>query len=183
MSGDKYIITDQHDCYFLTLTVIKWVDLFTRREYRDILVNSLNYCVEHKGLKLYAWVIMTNHVHLVAECGAPHRMSDFLRDFKKFTSKQLIETVQEIPESRREWLEDRFSFEARRTRRAKNYKIWRDDNHAINLSEYQINIMEKIDYVHNNPVVMGWVDEATHYPYSSAVDYAGTRGKVKVVVI
>jgi putative transposase len=130
MSGDKYIIRNQHEAYFLTLTVVQWVDLFSRKEYRDIVTDSLNYCIEHKNLELYAWVIMTNHIHLVASCKEPFKLSDFLRDFKKFTSKRFIDKISEIPESRRDWLLDKFSFEARRTKRAENYKIWMDDNHA-----------------------------------------------------
>ncbi len=181
MSGYKYIIRHSQETYFLTLTVVKWVDLFSRKEYRDILVDSLNYCVKHKNLELYAWVVMTNHVHLVARTREPFSLSDFLRDFKKFTSKRFIEKIHEIPESRREWLLDRFSFEARRTRRAENYKIWKDGNHAIDLSV--IDVMGKIDYIHENPVREGWVHSPEEYVYSSAVDYAGRKGLVEVKVI
>ena len=65
MSGDKYFITDQHSPYFLTLTVVQWVDLFCRRDYRDILVESLNYCTKEKYITIFSWVIMSNHLHLV----------------------------------------------------------------------------------------------------------------------
>ncbi len=65
MSGDKYTITDKAGCYFVTFTVIHWIDIFSRKEYRDIIVDSLNYCIAKKDLKLYAWVIMSNHVHLI----------------------------------------------------------------------------------------------------------------------
>ena len=181
MSGDRYRITDQHNPYFLTCTIVHWIDLFTRKDYRDIVVQSLNYCIEQKHLIVYSWVIMSNHVHLVVRCEPPGEMSAFLRDFKKFTSKKIADTIMEIPESRREWLLDKFGFEAKRTRRAENYKIWKDDNHAIDLTD--IDMMEKIDYVHNNPVRAGWVDVPAHYLYSSAIDYAGGKGLVKVVVI
>ena len=122
MSGDRYKIYNQQGCYFVTMTVVHWIDVFSRREYRDIIVDSLNYCVENKGLKLYAWVIMSNHVHIVGEVEGELGMSGFLRDFKKHTSKRILEAIEEIPESRREWLLDKFSFEARRTGRATNYK-------------------------------------------------------------
>ncbi len=181
MSGDKYIIRNQQEAYFLTLTVVNWIDLFSRKEYRDIVTDSLNYCTQHKNLELYGWVIMTNHIHLVASCKEPSRISDFLRDFKKFTSKRFIDKIKEIPESRRDWLLDKFSFEARRTRRAENYKIWTDDNHASDLST--IDIMQKINYVHENPVRAGWVNNPEDYIYSSAIDYAGGKGLVAVLVI
>lgn len=183
MSGDRYFINDQHSCYFLTITVVQWVDVFTRRDYRDVIIDSLSHCIDNKGLKLYAWVIMSNHIHLVAECTSPHRLTDFLRDFKKFASKKIVETICEIPESRREWLLDKFSFEARRTGRAKEFKVWQDDNHAIDLCSYDIEIMEKIDYIHLNPVRAGLVDDPEDYVYSSARDYGRIRnGLLKVIL-
>jgi putative transposase len=184
MAGDQYHITDQHSRYFLTLSVVYWVDIFTRQDYRDIIVDSLNHCIENKGLEVYAWVIMSNHVHLVACCKPPHRMSDFLRDFKKFTSKKIIDTIELIHESRAKWLLDKFSFEARRTGRAKDYKVWTDGNHAIDLDNFKIDMLEKVNYIHENPVRAGWVMYPDEYLYSSAVDYSRKRkGLVSVIVI
>ena len=190
MSGDRYHIRDQYACYFITMTVVYWIDIFSRKEYRDIIVESLNYCVDHKGLELYAWVLMTNHLHIIGriipkEDGKEDQvgMSAFLRDFKKFTSKKIIKSMEFLPESRKKWMLDKFSFAAKRTGRAKNYKIWKDDNHAIDLDHNGIDVMQKMDYVHNNPVDAGWVLEPDQYLYSSAIDYAGKKGLVKVKVI
>ena len=117
MSGDRYIIQDQYACYFITMTVVYWIDIFSRKEYRDIIVDSLNYCVENKGLQLNAWVLMTNHLHIIGSMvdESKSTMSGFLRDFKKFTSKEVVKAVQKVPESRRKWLLDKFAFEAKRT--------------------------------------------------------------------
>jgi REP element-mobilizing transposase RayT len=184
MAGDNYFIRDQHAKYFLKLTVINWIDAFSRKELRDIVVDSLNFCSEAKGLDLYAWVIMSNHVHLVASCKPPHRMSDFLRDFKKFTSKKIVEMIQKIPESRKDWLLDKFSFEARRTGRARDYKFWTDGNHAIDLDNSNIDIIEKISYIHDNPVRAGLVRNADDYLYSSACDYSRKeKGLVKIITV
>jgi REP element-mobilizing transposase RayT len=183
MSGDKYLISDQHATYFLTFTVVRWIDVFSRQEYRNILVDSLNYCAREKGLTVFAWVIMTNHVHLVATCRVPHRMSDFLRDFKKFSSKQIVEAIHAIPESRRSWLLDAFGFEAKRTGRAQEFKLWKDDNHAIDLTHSNVDPMEKVRYIHENPIRAGIVVEADHYIYSSAIDYAQGKGLVAVEVL
>ncbi|MEQ8576816.1 transposase [Fulvivirga sp.] len=181
MSGDRYKIQDQHACYFITMTVVHWIDVFSRRDYKDVIVESLNYCIAHKGLNLYAWVIMSNHIHIVGKVETELGMSGFLRDFKKFTSKKIMELIQEIPESRRDWLLDKFSFEARRTGRAENYKLWKDDNHAIDMST--IDMMNKIDYIHDNPLRAGLVHEPDQYVYSSATDYAGGKGMVNVTVV
>lgn len=77
---------------------------------------------------------------------------------------------------------DKFSFEAKRTRRAINYKVWKDSNHAIEISG-NIDVWQKIAYIHENPVKAGWVDEIDHYVYSSARDYAGIKGLVEVDVL
>ena len=181
MSGSRYTISDQNAPYFLTCTVIHWIDLFTRKEYRDIIVDSLNHCVQHKNLTIFAWVIMSNHIHLAARCDPPGKMSDFLKDFKKFTSKKIIECIGYINESRSDWMLDKFSFEARKTRRAENYKIWKDDNHPIDLSD--IDIIEKIDYIHENPLRAGLVEYPEYYLYSSARDYCGMKGLIDVDVV
>lgn len=181
MSGDRYKITDQHQTYFITCTIVHWIDLFTRTDYKEIVVNSLNYCIDEKGLVVNGWVLMSNHLHLLARCSEPHRMSDFLRDFKKFTSKHFASAITEIPESRRDWLLDKFQFEAKRSRRAEFYKIWRDDNHAINMAG--IDMLEVLHYIHDNPVRAGIVENPEDYLYSSARDYAGKQGLVKLEMI
>ena len=69
--------------YFLTITVVDWVDVFTRPGYKHEIVNALRYCQQSKGLELYAWVIMSNHIHLIAGTKDGFNLSDILRDFKK----------------------------------------------------------------------------------------------------
>lgn len=182
MSGDRYKIQDQKGLYFLTLTVIHWIDAFSRSEYRDIIVDSLNYCIKEKGLVVNSWVIMSNHIHLIARVKEPNRMSDVLRDFKKFTSKQILKSIIEILESRKEWLLDKFAFEAKRTRRAENYKFWKDSNHAIYLND-GIDVWEKVNYIHLNPVKARIVDKEDEYIYSSARNYTGRVGLVNIAVI
>jgi len=181
MSGDRYYITNQHQTYFITCTIVKWIDLFTRPVYKQIIVDSLNHCIKNKGLILNGWVLMTNHLHFAGRCEEPHRMSDFLRDFKKHTSKTLANAVLTTPESRREWLMDKFAFEARRSGRADRYKIWRDDNHAIDMSG--LDIREKLSYMHDNPVRAGIVERAEDYLMSSAREYSGESGLVPIEIV
>jgi putative transposase len=67
MSGDRYLISGQQAIYFATFTIVGWIDVFTRKEYKIEIVNSLNYCIENKGLKVYAWCLMSNHIHLIIQ--------------------------------------------------------------------------------------------------------------------
>ncbi|NMM47942.1 REP-associated tyrosine transposase [Marinigracilibium pacificum] len=182
MSGDRYKINDQNGIYFCTITVVKWIDIFTRKEYKDIIVDSFNYCIQNKGLELYSWVIMSNHIHFVGTVNPPHQFSHFLRDFKKHTSKAIIKEISRINESRKDWLLDKFSFEARRTQRAKKYKLWKDSNHCIEIDS-QINIWQKVNYIHDNPVKSGIVDNPEDYTYSSSRDYSNGKGLIDVIVL
>ncbi len=90
MSSEDYAIADQNAVYFLTFTIVDWVDIFTRSCYRMIVVDSLNYCIESKGLTIYAWCLMSNHIHLVAKANDGFRLSDIIRDFKKLLQKELL---------------------------------------------------------------------------------------------
>ncbi len=182
MSGDRYIIQDQHYIHFLTFTVVEWVDVFTRPEYKNIIVDSLNYCIAAKGMECYAWVLMSNHMHVVVKTNAPFKLSDVIRDFKKHTSKKLAAAIEELPESRRDWLLHKFRFAADSTGRAEQYKIWQDGYHGICVDGDGTRMRQRIEYTHNNPVRQLIVANAADYLYSSAYDYCGKKGLVNVVV-
>lgn len=101
----KYKITDPEGIYFITFAVVEWVDVFTRPDYTTILIDSLQYCIEKKGLILHAWCIMPSHVHLIASAAEGFLLSDILRDLKKFCSKKIIDAILDHPkESRRYWM-------------------------------------------------------------------------------
>src|SRR5499425_511512 len=104
MSDGRYKIRNKKEAHFLTLTVVEWVDIFTRKEYRDILLDSLRFCQETKGLLVHGWCVMSNHAHLLASSKI-FDLSGTLRDFKKFTSKKIIEAIiNNEHESRKEWM-------------------------------------------------------------------------------
>lgn len=168
--------------YFLTLTVVDWVDVFTRPEYRHIITDSLAYCQREKGLLLHAWVLMTNHLHIIASAREGHHISDFLRDFKRFTSRRVVDAIKEIPESRREWLLNRFEYAGRNDNKIKDYKFWQEGNEAKELVTHEF-MQQKLHYLHENPVRAEWVDRAIDYRYSSAIDYAGGRGILRVELL
>ena len=102
--ASKYHLSNPEGIYFITFATVQWVDVLTRPHYKDIVVESLRYCQEKKGLDLYAWCLMTNHVHLIAAVRETFNLSDLLRDLKKYTAKKLIAAIQNPEESRRAWL-------------------------------------------------------------------------------
>jgi putative transposase len=174
MSIGGYKIRNKEGIHFITFAVVEWVDVFTRREYRDIVLDSIRHCQQEKGLLLHAWCLMSNHIHLVISA-KNNDTSDILRDFKKFTSKQIIKAIEtNQQESRRDWMLQIFKQQAEVNSRNTNYQFWRQDNHPKELFSSGFTL-QKLNYIHNNPVEAGIVDKAEEYLYSSARDYFHTK--------
>jgi putative transposase len=98
--SNRYKIQDPSGMYYMTMSVVGWIDIFSRQRYRDIVIESLKYCQEEKGLNLHAYVIMTNHIHIVASPKAGFILTDIVRDFKKFTAKTIWSSIEKEPETR-----------------------------------------------------------------------------------
>lgn len=159
--------TAANELYFVTLTVAYWIDIFTRREYCDFIIDNLSFCQKNKNLEIYEYVIMTNHLHLICR-GNEIPLSDILRDFKTFTSKELFKLIKENPkESRKKWMIPLFKEAAKKDSQTKNYKVWRNRNWPTLLFNNEI-IHQKTNYIHMNPVKAGFVQEPHEFYYSSA---------------
>ena len=179
--GEKQNIkTDK--AYFLTMTVVNWVDVFTRKNHCDAIIESFKYCQNEKGLLIFAYCIMSNHIHLMANCSEPFSLKDAIRDFKKFTSKTIVSQIKNEPESRREWMLKHFEEEARPSKRHTYNKFWQEGNHAIEVFSEKF-IWDKINYIHNNPVRAGFVKNAWEWVYSSASNYHEMESIIEVVII
>ena len=165
--------------YFLTLTVVNWIDVFTRKNHRDAIISCLKYCQKEKGLIIFAYCIMSNHIHLIANAEESFLLKDTIRDFKKFTSKKIIAQIQNETESRREWMLKLFEDEAEPSKRHKYYKFWQEGNHAIELFSEKF-VWDKINYIHNNPVEAGLVKQAHEWVYSSASNYLDLESIIEV---
>lgn len=173
-----YTISDQDKPYFITATVVDWIDVFTRQNYRDIIIDSLKYNIENKGLIVYAYVIMSNHLHFIIQAKNGN-LSDILRDFKKHTSKAILKMIIEEPESRREWMLDRFNKAKESHQRNTNFQFWQYGNHAEEIYSQPF-FWSKIDYIHFNPVRAGIVKRPQDFIYSSANNYIDSVGLIKV---
>ncbi|WP_243346414.1 REP-associated tyrosine transposase [Parabacteroides sp. FAFU027] len=177
----KYKFRNPEAVYFVSFTTINWIDVFTRSEYKHIIVDSLNHCIEKKGLIVYAWVIMSNHVHLVIESKGM-ALDDILRDMKKFTASEIIKAISNnLQESRKEWMLWMFERAGKKNPNNTRYQFWQQHNQPIELTRHAFGIDAAIDYIHENPVKAGFVDRAENYPFSSAVDFVGRKGLVNIV--
>ncbi|TNE30286.1 MAG: transposase [Bacteroidetes bacterium] len=179
----NYNFLNPDGIYFVSFSTVDWVDVFTRRVYCDLFLESMEYCRVNKGLTIYAWCIMTNHVHLIFSAESGRKPGDLIGDLKRFTSRALINAIETNPqESRSEWMLSIFRKAGKTRSNLKNFQFWQHDNHPIEISRnYEIN--QKVDYIHMNPVKSGIVALPEHYLYSSAIDYAGGLGLMKGVVL
>ena len=108
-----YQVYDQQKTYYFTFQIVGWVDVFTRLDYRNIIIESFDFCRKEKGLEIWAYVIMTNHVHAILSSKAGS-LSDTVRDFKSHTAKRIMELIKSNKESRREWMLEIFYKEAKK---------------------------------------------------------------------
>jgi REP element-mobilizing transposase RayT len=169
--------------YFISFAVVEWLDVFTRNEHKNSIIDSLHYCQKEKGMEVFAWCIMTNHVHLIFRSATEQKPELLLGDFKRFTSKAIVKAIIENPkESRKEFLLEQFRKAGEKCSNVTKYQFWQHDNHPIELWSNKV-IDEKIDYIHNNPVEEGIVFRPEDYLYSSAADYAGEKGILENVIV
>ncbi len=179
MKDEGYKIRDQYGVYFITFATVQWVDVFTRPCYVEIVLSSLKFCMKEKGLFVHAWCLMSNHIHLIisAEKG---NLSDILRDFKKFTSVTILKQIeQNQEESRQAWMLWIFKQAGSNNNRNKKYQFWQQDNRPLQLETKNFTL-SKLAYIHNNPVKAGLVEKPEDYMLSSARDYNGISGLLKI---
>ena len=165
--------------YFMTMTVVDWIDLFTRVNQKQLIVDSLKYCQENKGLNIFGWCLMPSHLHLIANTKIPFDLDDVVRDFKRHTSKNAILLIENEAESRREWLLDKFAYAGKIHPKNKNHKVWQDKNHAIELYTERVT-WQKLNYIHRNPVVDKVVYKEQDYLFSSARNYYGLPNVLEI---
>ncbi len=178
----NYKFRDQEKPYFISFATVYWIDVFIRPVYKDILIDSINFCIENKGLIVYGYVIMSSHVHMIIGTKA-EKLENIVRDLKRHTSKSILKTIKENnQESRREWLLWMFERAGKKNSNNKNYQFWQQHNQPIELLNNEM-IDQRLAYLHYNPVDARIVDKPEHYLYSSAIDYTGGKGYVKITIL
>ena len=178
----KYKAIDNDKAYFITITTVEWADVFTRKNHKMTIIDSLKYCQMQKGLEIYAYVLMPSHLHMLCRAKEGFVLADIMRDFKKFTSKRIIQNIKEEPESRREWLLEIFSKACAHLKKEQEYKVWQDGYHAELVFSNKF-IYQKLNYIHNNPVEDGIVEKPEDYLYSSAKNYAELDSLIDIELI
>ena len=170
----RYPIAEPRGCYLLTLNTIDRVDLFIRPFFKQIIVESLNYFIEKKGLIVYGWCLMTNHLHLIVQPQDGFEFSALISDFKAFTAKIILEDLNVDSDIRRTWIIKKI----REAALFDKLEVWENSDHPVQVKEE--NIDEHLKQIHNNPVRSKIVVSPQDYLHSSARNYAGLEGLVNI---
>ena len=171
------ILPQEGTLHFVTTTIIDWIPLFLSWHTCDIIIDALRYCRREKGLRIHAYVIMSNHLHLILSTVGARSLSDVMRDFKRYTSRKITEQLeQEGAGVRLDLLRHR----ATRGKGNVDYKVWADGYHPVVVSSLDFS-RQKLNYIHDNPVRKGLVRRQEEWRYSSAGDYiTGVAGDLEI---
>jgi REP element-mobilizing transposase RayT len=160
----RYKVTENNGIYFVTSTVVEWIPVFTSKIYFEIIIDSLKFCRTNKGLKLYAFVIVDNHFHLIV---SGERLAEIMRSLKGFTSRQIIE---QLKRDNKKWLLNQLAYYKKRHKTESTFQVWQEGFHPeLILSEEML--VQKIEYIHFNPVKRGYVNLPEQWRYSSARNF------------
>ena len=151
MGRSRYKIYEPTHPHFVTCTILNWIPIFTRQETTQIIFDSLNYLKKSDNLNLYAYVILENHLHMIINSDD---LSQTMQKFKRHTSKEILGLLQ----------------------KQKVETILKQPK----LIQSEKMFIDRVNYIHYNPVKRGYVDEAKHWRYSSARDYEGKRGLIDI---
>jgi REP element-mobilizing transposase RayT len=160
----RYKVLDSDGIYFITSSIIEWIPVFVSLEYCDIIIQSLEYCKNHKDLKLYSYTILDDHFHLV--CAASD-LSNTISSIKKYTARQIINKAKL---NNKKWLLNQFAYFKKKYKTKSDYQIWQEGFHPKLINSEKM-LVQKIEYIHNNPLRRGLVDQPEYWKYSSARNY------------
>lgn len=174
MSRSRYKIYEEQRPHFLTCTVVAWLLVFTRPETVNIILDSWRFLQAQKRICLYGYVVLENHLHLIA---SSPKLSKEIGDFKSFTARRIIDYLETQNASmllnQLEWYRERHKVDQK-------YQLWQEGSHPQQILDDEM-MIQKLEYIHNNPVKRGYVDDPTHWRYSSARNYAGKSGLIDVI--
>ena len=175
----KYKFWDSNKAYFISFATINWIDVFTRNEYKDELIKSWQHCQQKKVLEIYAWCIMPSHIHMITN-SHDKPLEDIIRDMKSHTSSEFKSLIKEHPqESSREWVVWMMERAGKKNSNNTDWQFWQQHNKPIEILSRQM-FAEIVFYIHQNPVVSGFVYESEQWVYSSVKHFAKNDGIIKL---
>ena len=163
MGRSRYKIYEPTYPHFMTCTILHWIPIFTRKESTNIIYDSLKYLQEIDNLKIYAYVILENHLHLIASS------DDIAKSMKKFKAHTAKEILKLLHREKITTILEQLAFYKKAHKKHSVYQLWQEGIQP-KLIQDDKTMMQKIEYIHNNPVKRGYVDDARYWRYSSAYE-------------
>ena len=172
MARSRYKIINDGSPHFLTCTIVDWLPLFLDPEVVQVVLDSLRFLQNENRLTIYSYVIMENHLHIIA---SSKHLSKEIGDFKSYTARKIIDfyEVHHPP------LLNKLSIVRKSFKKDRDYQFWQEGVHAQQIQSEEM-MRQKIEYIHYNPVRRGYIDSPDHWRYSSARNYAGKTGLIDV---
>ncbi len=173
MGRSRYKIYEPTHPHFVTCTILHWLPIFTRIQSAQIIFDTIEFLQNKDNLKIYAYVILENHLHMVLSSDDLHKT---MQSFKQYTAKQILKLLKQ---ENAKTILDQLMFYKKANHTNKTYQVW-EEGYQPKLIQDDKTMVQKINYIHQNPVKRGYVDEAWHWRYSSARDYEDMLGLVEV---
>ncbi len=176
MARNRYRIFENEQPYFLSCTVVNWLPIFSSRPIAQIVLDSFKFLQEQDRLNVYAYIILENHLHCIA---SSENLSKEIGDFKSFTARTIIDFFEERNAGH---ILKQLEFYKLKGKKDRDHQVWQEGSHPQLIQSHEM-LNQKIEYIHNNPVKRGYVDDPLHWRYSSARNYAGQEGLLDVTRI
>ena len=157
----------------MTSTIVAWLPVFAHPRFAQIILDSWRFLQTDRGVRIFGYVVMENHLHWIA---ASENLAAHVRQFKSFTARRIID---ELERSGFATILQELSFFKLRHKTDQAVQLWQEGSHPEQIQNDAM-MLQKLEYVHNNPVRRGYVDDPVHWRYSSARDYQGITGLLPV---
>jgi REP element-mobilizing transposase RayT len=160
----RYRVRELEFAHFITSTIVGWLPVFTNAARCNLLIDALTYCREHKLLRIHAWVILDNHFHAIVS--GPH-LTAVMRDLKRHTARRILE---QLKAEQCEWLLNQFARFHSAHKSQSEFQVWQEGFHPVAIRSDDM-MLQKLEYLHQNPVARGLVSTPEHWRYSSAHEW------------
>ena len=175
MPRSSFKVLDSAYPHFVTSSIVNWIPLFRNPDLSEIVLNSLRYLQRQHILILYGYVIMEDHIHLIIEADD---VSKTMRSFKSYTARKIIDHLMQTEDIPMLALLKKYKLESHIE---STYQVWQEGFHPILLKNSEM-MLQKIKYIHDNPVRKGLIKKPEEWKYSSASNYLGMEGLISVKI-
>ena len=171
----SYKIFSSETPYFLTATIVNWISIFTKQRYFQIIIDALEFSRKTKNLKVLAFVILDNHIHLILQ---HPELAKVFKEFKQFTARKIIKTLNN---DNNEWMLNELSFWKKKHKTNSNFQVWQESSHPQEIFAEDV-FLQKLEYIHNNPIKRGFVRKPEYWKFSSAINYieGNEKGEIEI---